>query len=56
MGQQFVSGLCRGYLIYGWLSLLLIIPIEVYLWSKTDDNAAIKAFRYHVYTFIGKIE
>ena len=43
----------RTWILIGWLPVLVIACVEVYLWTKEGDNSFIKAIRFHVYAFAG---
>ena len=47
--------LSSGAMRWGWLSLFLVILLEVYLWTKGGDQSFVKAFRFHVYAFSGMV-
>ena len=47
--------LSSGAMRWGWLSLFLVVLLEVYLWTKGGDQSFVKAFQFHVYAFSGMV-
>ena len=47
--------LSSGAMRWGWLSIFLVVLLEVYLWTKGGDQSFVKAFQFHVYAFSGMV-